>query len=100
MSDYLTQLDAWKAHRLERLKAADGWLNVIGRYWLENGTVTVGSAADNDLVLSAGPAHVGTVTQDDEGVTFAPADGGGHCVGDLLHRQAEPGDRRPVESHV
>ncbi|GGF30815.1 lipoprotein [Youhaiella tibetensis] len=75
MTDYLTQLDAWKAHRLERLKAADGWLNVIGRYWLENGTVSVGSAHDNDLVLSAGPAHVGTVTQDAEGVTFTPAEG-------------------------
>ena len=75
MSDYLTQLDAWKANRLERLKAGDGWLNIIGRYWLEDGSVKVGSAEDNDVVLSAGPAHVGTVTQDATGVTFTPAEG-------------------------
>ncbi|MBU1307736.1 MAG: DUF1684 domain-containing protein [Alphaproteobacteria bacterium] len=66
----------WKAKRLANLKAADGWLNIIARYWLEDGTATVGSAADNDLVLSAGPAHVGSLTQDASGVRFTPADGG------------------------
>lgn len=75
-ADYLTSLEAWKARRLENLKAANGWLNIIGRYWLEPGSVTVGSAPDNDIVLSAGPAHVGTITQDDAGVRFTPADGG------------------------
>ena len=75
-ADYPARLDAWKALRLRNLKAANGWLNIIGRYWLEPGSVTVGSAGDNDLVLSAGPAHVGTITEDETGVTFAPADGG------------------------
>lgn len=76
-ADYLASLDAWKVHRLDRLKAADGWLNIIGRYRLDTGSVTVGSAADNDIVLSAGPEHVGTVAQDESGaVTFTPADGG------------------------
>jgi uncharacterized protein (DUF1684 family) len=76
MSDYTQALDAWKTRRLAALKAPNGWLNIIGRYWLEAGTVTVGTAADNDIVLSAGPAHVGALTEDAAGVTFTPADGG------------------------
>jgi len=75
-TDYLAALEAWKVRRLTNLKAPNGWLNIIGRYWLEPGSSTVGSAADNDIVLSAGPAHVGTITEDDEGVTFTPANGG------------------------
>lgn len=75
-ADYPAQFEAWKERRLKNLKAANGWLNIIGRYWLEAGSVTVGSAEDNDIVLSAGPAHVGTITEDANGVTFTPADGG------------------------
>jgi len=74
-TDYLAQLDAWKQKRVTNLKAANGWLNIIGRWWLEPGTVSVGSAPDSDLVLSVGPAKLGTVTQDDSGVTFTPANG-------------------------
>lgn len=74
--DYLAQLEAWKVKRLADLKAPNGWLNIIGRFWLEAGTVSFGAAADNDLVLSAGPAHAGSIAQDDAGqVTFIPADG-------------------------
>ncbi|UXN72901.1 hypothetical protein N8D56_17635 [Devosia sp. A8/3-2] len=77
MSDYLTTLDARKAKRLANLTASDGWLNIIGRFWLAEGTVTVGTAEDNDIVLSAGPAHVGSITQAPDGkVTYTPADGG------------------------
>ncbi len=36
----------------------------------------VETAEDNDIVLSAGPAHLGTVTQEPDGkVTFKPTDG-------------------------
>ena len=76
-ADYLAALDAWKQTRLANLKAPGGWLNIIGRWRLEAGSVTVGAAADNDIVLSTGPGHVGTVTQDEIGaVSFTPADGG------------------------
>jgi uncharacterized protein (DUF1684 family) len=74
--DYFAQLDAWKARRLAALQAPDGWLNIIGRWWLEPGTVTVGKGAANDIVLPAGPEKLGTLTQDEKGVvTFAPAKG-------------------------
>ena len=75
-ADYLAALEAWKARRLANLKAPNGWLNIIGRHWLKGGTVRVGSAWDNDIVLSAGPAQVGILTEDESGVSFTPADGG------------------------
>jgi len=77
MTDYPTQYAEWQQKRLAALKAPNGWLNIIARVWLAEGTVTVGSAADNDIILSAGPSYVGSLTQDADGnVTYTPADGG------------------------
>src|SRR5690606_25505850 len=50
-AEYLAALEAWKARRLAALKAPDGWLNLVGRWWLAPGTIAVGSGADNDVVL-------------------------------------------------
>lgn len=76
MTDYETAYADWKTRRLAALKAPDGWLNIVARDWLSEGTVSVGSAADNDIVLPTGPEHVGTLTEDAEGgVTYTPADG-------------------------
>lgn len=76
MSDYQADYADWKTRRLAALKAADGWLNIVARDWLSAGTVSVGSAADNDIVLPTGPQRVGTLTQDEQGgVTYEPADG-------------------------
>ncbi|KKB11707.1 hypothetical protein VE25_11050 [Devosia geojensis] len=77
MTDYAHSYEDWKVRRLAALKAPDGWLNIIARVWLSEGTVTVGSAADNDIALSAGPEHVGSLMQDASGgVTYTPANGG------------------------
>ena len=71
---YEADLTAWKAKRLAALKAPNGWLNIIGRTWLEAGTVTVGSHPDCDIVLAAGPAILGVLTQHENGeVDFDPA---------------------------
>ncbi|NAW01356.1 hypothetical protein, partial [Salmonella sp. hn-h4] len=37
--------------------------------WLHEGANRVGSAADNDIVLKAGPAHLGVVTVAADGTT-------------------------------
>ena len=55
--DYNRTIADWQAKRLEHLTAEDGWLNVIGRYWLDDSVVRIGSADDNDIVLSAGPVR-------------------------------------------
>ncbi len=55
------ELTEWKARRLAALVAADGWLNLTDRLDIPPGPQTVGSAPDNGLVLSVGPAHLGTL---------------------------------------
>jgi uncharacterized protein (DUF1684 family) len=64
---YQQQIQQWRADRVKRLTAPDGWLSLIGLEWLKEGSNRVGSAADNDIVLKAGPAHLGTVTLSKEG---------------------------------
>lgn len=59
---YQQQIQHWRAGRVGRLTAPDGWLSLIGLEWLKPGDNRIGSAADNDIVLAAGPAHLGTVT--------------------------------------
>jgi uncharacterized protein (DUF1684 family) len=62
IDNYTQGIQQWHAGRVERLTAADGWLSLIGLEWLKPGANRVGSAADNDIVLTAGPAHLGVVT--------------------------------------
>lgn len=64
---YTRQIEQWRADRVARLTAPDGWLSLIGLEWLHEGANRIGSAADNDIVLSAGPAHLGTVTLGQDG---------------------------------
>ena len=74
--DYGRSVERWRADRLARLAAEDGWLNLIGRWELRPGTVSLGSAVDNDIVLPVGPGHVGALFQDEGGsVFFTPAEG-------------------------
>ena len=62
IDSYKHSIEQWQAGRVERLTAPDGWLSLIGLEWLKDGTNRVGSATDNDIVLNAGPAHLGVVT--------------------------------------
>jgi Uncharacterized conserved protein len=59
---YTQSIEQWRSGRLERLTAPDGWLSLIGLEWLKDGSNRIGSAADNDIVLTAGPAHLGVAT--------------------------------------
>jgi uncharacterized protein (DUF1684 family) len=61
-SSYTHEIEQWRANRVARLTGPDGWLSLIGLEWLHDGANSVGSAAGNDIVLKAGPAHLGTVT--------------------------------------
>lgn len=84
---YEQQIQQWRSGRLQRLTAADGWLSLIGLEWLKEGANRVGSAADNDIVLKAGPAHLGVATLTAEGaVHLALAkDSGATIDGKPLH---------------
>jgi uncharacterized protein (DUF1684 family) len=61
-SDYTQQIETWRAQRVERLKAPNGWLSLIGLHWLKDGKNSIGSAKDNDVVLAKGPAHLGAIS--------------------------------------
>lgn len=72
MDDWQT----WKAKRLAALTAEDGWLNLTDRVEIPQGPQRVGRAADNDLVLSVGPDHLGVLTLTEGGAKFtAPGQG-------------------------
>jgi len=51
---YESQIEAWRAQRVERLKAPNGWLSLIGLHWLKEGKNTVGADKGNDIDLVTG----------------------------------------------
>jgi uncharacterized protein len=71
-SGYTSQIDAWKARRLARLTADDGWLTVVGLSWLEEGENAVGSAPGNRVALPPGKAseRLGTILLSGRSLSF------------------------------
>jgi len=57
--------DAWHAQRLQALRAADGWLNLAGLFWLKEGVNTYGSGRADDLRFPDGkiPAAAGRMVR-------------------------------------
>lgn len=93
---YTQQIETWRSQRVERLKAPGGWLSLIGLHWLKDGKNTVGSAKDNEIVLNAGPAHLGVITLKDGKATIeldpksaATIDGKSVAKGELLDDKNE-----------
>lgn len=76
MDDYTIAIENWYQDRLAALKAEDGWLHLTDRVEINPGMLRVGSAADNDVQISAGPAHLGTlVLAEDGSATFDAGQG-------------------------
>jgi uncharacterized protein (DUF1684 family) len=65
--NYEEDLNAERSARVQRLTAPDGWLSLIGLHFLAACDNTLGSAADNQIVLAAGPARLGNVAVDASG---------------------------------
>jgi uncharacterized protein (DUF1684 family) len=76
-ASYEQELEQWKAKRLASLKSDDGWLTLIGLFWLKEGENRFGSDPSNDIVLPAGkaPAFAGTL----------------HVAGGAVKLEAQPG---------
>lgn len=75
--NYVKEINEWDAKRTSRLKADDGWLNLIGRFWLKPGENTFGTSKDNDIVIESSklPEHIGSFLFIDTIVTFKANDG-------------------------
>jgi uncharacterized protein (DUF1684 family) len=56
---YADQIQKWRATREEKLRAANSWLSLVGRYPLKAGSNTFGTGKNNDVVFPAGLAGVG-----------------------------------------
>ena len=87
-SNYETEIATWRAERIKRLTTEDGWLNIIGRFWLDDKSYDVGAAANNDIVLDSGPDHVGSFARNENGtISFTPANGGEKAILDASDAQ-------------
>jgi uncharacterized protein (DUF1684 family) len=51
---YAREIARWQTQRLAELKGDDGWLTLIGLFWLKEGDNKLGSDAANDIVLPHG----------------------------------------------
>lgn len=68
---YIASIKTWHKKRIENLKKENGWLNLVGLYWLNKGKNKFGTDRDNDIVFPSGkaPAHIGIFTLSDSIVT-------------------------------
>ncbi|NDC79061.1 MAG: DUF1684 domain-containing protein, partial [Chitinophagia bacterium] len=64
-SSLLKEEDTWHAHRLESLRAEDGWLNLAGLFWLREGDNSFGSGTGDELRFPEGriPAKAGILVR-------------------------------------
>jgi uncharacterized protein (DUF1684 family) len=62
-SAYLTEINTWRQAREDSLRAEDGWLALIGLFWLHEGTNTVGANPKADVPIDADgiPDQIGTI---------------------------------------
>ena len=74
---YRAEIEKWRADRVRRLTAEDGWLSVVGLSWLEEGDNSVGSAPSARVALPSGrtPARLGTIRLARGSASFTAAQG-------------------------
>jgi uncharacterized protein len=72
--EHQADVEDWYSKRVASLKAEEGWLNLIGLYWLEEGENTFGSDPKSDLQLEseAFPHSLGTFELEEGKVFFIP----------------------------
>jgi len=60
--EYEKEILQWRQERVDALKADNGYLSLIGLFWLDQGANTVGSDTNNKIVFPDGmsPANIGT----------------------------------------
>jgi len=74
-SNYADEIRQWHQERIESLKKEDSWLNLIGLFWLREGSNSLGADNSNDIILpkeKAAPA-LGTLTLENGKVRFKTA---------------------------
>jgi uncharacterized protein len=72
---YARGIDQWRVAREAALKTDDGWLTLVGLFWLQKGTNCAGADPVCRVFLAAGsaPARIGEFVYASGAVTFKPA---------------------------
>jgi uncharacterized protein (DUF1684 family) len=80
--EYRAQISEWRARRVERLQAEDGWLTVVGLHWLRQGVNRFGSDPSIEVVLDAPgiPPIAGTLELGEQGVVARTASEAGVTI--------------------
>ena len=69
---YEEDLNRWREGRVEALERPDGWLSLVGLYWLQEGSNTIGSESANQHVFpSNAPPRIGTMSLEEGQVIFS-----------------------------
>jgi uncharacterized protein len=87
--EYNKSIAQWDSMRLANLKSADGWLNLAGLYWLQEGENTLGSDPGNQLVFPRGPERIGSLFLENETVRFTASENIEVFVNDEAVKQTE-----------
>ena len=75
-TEYIAEINQWHQNRIERLKDENGWLTLVGLYWLKEGENTFGSDKNNDIVFPVNsPGKIGTIILKDSVITLKVEDG-------------------------
>jgi len=76
---YRREIDSWRATRDSNLRDPNGWLTLVGLFWLDEGDNRVGSDPRSRVVLPAGkaPAFAGTLVRHGGDVTVHAEPGSG-----------------------
>lgn len=96
---YVTEIQKWRDDFDQDVRTG-GWLELIGRLKLDEGTVTLGSDPGSTMILPPeAPKRLGTVTRQAGVFTFAPADGvestvNGKAAGGMTELSTKSGSGR------
>ena len=82
-AEHKKQIQDWRAKRIARLKTEDGWLTLIGLFWLQEGENPFGSDPSNKIVLPKGksPAKAGSLILEKGSVRLKVEPGANLTVG-------------------
>ena len=64
-AESIAEIEQWKTERDESLRQEDGWLTLVGLFWLEEGANSLGSDPASDVIFPPTvPAHLGHLVVD------------------------------------
>lgn len=90
-SPYEATIKSWQQKRIEGLKAEEGWLNLAGLFWLEEGVNTIGGDKSNTIKFPAdhSDAFLGKIILKDGKVTYEAASNATVNLGNEPAKNAE-----------